>query len=162
MKFKISKGEEMRWPNKCVTCGGNATTSYKAYGSSLAGYEFKLIFHKISYHTVDISYPICLTHKYIVLITRLLYFLSFFSIIFSGIYVSMFIASFIASNSTLIPLRIGLIICAIFLISIITFILSFKLQPVRLKDIGKYFTTVVIRNEQYAQEFALLNGLDPL
>jgi len=31
-----------------------------------------------------------------------------------------------------------------------------------LKDIGKYFTTVVIRNEQYAQEFALLNGLDPL
>jgi hypothetical protein len=141
-----------------VTCGGNATTTHMAYGSSLAGYQFRLIYHKISYRKADISYPICLTHKYIVLITRFVYFLSFISIIISGIYV----LGFIASNSTLIPFRTGLAISAIFLISIITFILSFKFQPVRLKDIGEHFTTVVIRDEQYAQEFALLNGLDPL
>jgi hypothetical protein len=69
---------------------------------------------------------------------------------------------FIATNATDVPLKIGLISCAIFLISIITFIVSFKLQPVCIKDAGKYFTTIVIRNEQYAQEFALLNSLDPL
>jgi hypothetical protein len=56
----------------------------------------------------------------------------------------------------------GLIICAIFLISIITFIVFFNLQPVRLKNTGKYFTITVIRNEQYAQEFARVNSLDPL
>ena len=158
MQFKISRGESMRWPNKCVTCGGNATTSYMAYRSQIAGYKFKLFFHEISLNKEAISYPICQTHKYTIMIIRLLYFMSFVSIIFSGIYVLMFIAS----NSTLIPLKIGLITCAIFLISIITFIVSFKLQPVRLKDAGKYFTTIVIRNEQYAQEFALLNSLDSL
>jgi uncharacterized membrane protein YobD (UPF0266 family) len=77
---------------------------------------------------------------------------------FSGIYVLMFIGT----NTTDVPLKIGLIPCAIFLISIIIFIVSFKLQPIRLKNAGKYFTTIVIRNEQYAQKFALLNSLTPL
>jgi hypothetical protein len=153
MKFEVTRAKLLIWPNKCVTCGGNATTSYTASRNQLAGYEFKFFLHE---YKEAISYPICQTHKYTIMIIRLLYFISFLSIIFSGIFVLGF------TVLTLVPPKMGLIICAIFLISIITFIVFFNLQPVRLKNTGKYFTIIVIRNKQYAQEFARVNSLDPL
>ena len=153
MKFEVTRAKLLIWPNKCVTCGGNATTSYTASRNQLAGYEFKFFLHE---YKEAISYPICQTHKYTIMIIRLLYFISFLSIIFSGIFVLGF------TVLTLVPPKMGLIICAIFLISIITFIVFFNLQPVRLKNTGKYFTIIVIRNKQYAQEFARVNSLGPL
>jgi len=164
MNFKISKGEEMRWPKKCVTCGGNATTSNMAYGSSLAGYKFKLILHEFTHNTVDISYPICIKHKYTVMIIRALYYISGFAMLVFGLLTFVFLVLLIANvpDSYLFNHQEGLKFCFIFLISIIAFIVLWKLQPIRLKNIGEYFITIVIRNEQYAQEFALLNGLDPL
>ena len=160
MKFMIRNADSIRWPNKCVTCGGNAITSYTAYGSSLAGYKFKLISHEISYYKEGISYPICQTHKNIVMVARLLYFISIISTFLFGLYSLLFIISTV-TDSPIIPVSFetGLIFCVIFLISILVFIKVMNLQPVRLKDVGKHFVTIVIRNEQYAREFASLNNL---
>lgn len=151
----------MRWPNKCVTCGGNATTRYTSYGSSLAGYKFWLIYHEIEFDREDIFFPICQKHKYTTMIIRLFYFISFIPMIGFGFVTLLFLGSSLGQSS-IFGLREGVIFCSIFLISFVVFIGCRNLQPVRLKDIGKHFFTIVVRHEQYAKEFALLNGLDPL
>ncbi len=161
MKFRVRTADSIRWPNKCVTCGGTAATSYPAYGSSLARYKFKLVSQEISYYKKGISYPICHTHKNIVMVVRLLYFILFIAMIVFGIICFVFLASSV-EHFSIFGLREGLIFCSIFPISIVAFITFMNLQPGRLKDIGKHFITIVIRSEQYAQEFALLNSLDPI
>jgi len=154
----------MRWPKKCATCGGNATTSYVAYGSSLARYKFKLILHEFTHNTADITYPICIKHKYTLMIIRALYYILGFAMVAFGLWTFIFLVFLISNvpDSYFSNHQEGLKVCFIFLTSIIAFIVLWKLQPIRLKNIGEYFITIVIRNEQYAQEFALLNSLDPL
>jgi hypothetical protein len=41
-------------------------------------------------------------------------------------------------------------------------ILAILLQPVRIRWVRRDFYTMIIRNDDYAREFAMLNGLSPI
>ncbi len=154
-KFTIRTIDTVNWPNKCVTCGEIPTTKYKAYGSALAGYKFKIYGQAVEYFKQGISYPVCLKHKYTTMIIRLIYFASFIAMLFGGLRVFVGIIP-IASDM---PLGVKLSDWFFFAVSIAAFIITIKLHPVRLKDPGIHLFTIVIRNELYAKEFSLLNNL---
>lgn len=155
-KFIVKSDHALKWPNKCVTCGATATTTYKAYGSAFAGLSFKMFYHRIRYWKGHISYPTCLKHKYTTMMIRLLMFISFTAMIIMGIYIFLLLVLPESEISDIPPIEYFIFL---FLISFVIFIASIKWQPLRLKDVGPYFITIVIRNEQYAREFSLLNKL---
>lgn len=161
-KFKVGVHDLLKWPNRCTLCGGNATTSYLASFYTFAGMEFYGSFaQKISYCKHGISYPICTKHRYTPIIIRLFYYISIIALYIFGILTFAFLYP-VWSKDLGFTLQGGIIVCFIFLISIIAFIAFKKLQPVRLKNIGIHFSTIIIRNEEYGKEFALLNNLKVL
>jgi len=73
------------------------------------------------------------------------------------IIINAFAFAFDASMSSEFPALIYIYI--FFFVSIAIFILSIKFQPIKLKDIGEHFFTLIIRNDEYADEFSLINNI---
>lgn len=59
----------------------------------------------------------------------------------------------------LIIFYIGLLLCSLFAVM---FTLTIVLQPVRAKQVRTHSYTMIIRNADYAREFAMLNSLNPM
>ena len=148
-KFTISLGTPLRWPNKCAICEENATTTYTAHGGAFERISYMIILTEIKTKKPGVTYPICLKHKYITMLIRMLYFISFLAMLYSGL-----VALVLYTKGPV----VSSLALAIFLISAITFIASVKWQPVRLR-VGHHSLTLVIRNDQYAREFSLFNNL---
>lgn len=151
-KFRISHSHSVKLPNKCILCGAHPQTEYRIHGSTLSGFSFFVYFSRISYRKMDIPIPVCLKHYFVIMIMRIFLFVSCTAMVVFGIpvFVSLIDQS-IFSYST--------IYFFIFFISFIIFILSLKLQPIKLKDIGEHFFTILIRNNEYADEFSLINKI---
>lgn len=152
-KFRISHSQSIKLPNKCILCGAHPQTEYKIHGSTLSGFSFWIYFSRISYRKMNIPIPVCLKHYFVIMIMRILLFVSCTAMIFFGIPIlfSFFDPSFFSD--------IPAIYFIIFIISLAIFILSLKLQPIKLKDIGQHFFTLFIRNDEYANDFSLINNI---
>jgi hypothetical protein len=148
-KFRVSVHTPLKWPNKCAVCGENATTVYEAHGGLIELACAFTDYPGIKTKVQSISYPICSKHKYTTITIRILYFISFWGMLFSGFVGLIFYKKGLFTFSAL----------AIFLISLIAFIASIKWKPVRLRW-GYHFFTIIIRNDQYAREFALVNNIE--
>jgi hypothetical protein len=46
------------------------------------------------------------------------------------------------------------------LISVITLITALRLLPVRIKNVGEHSFTIILRNENYANEFCATNHIE--
>jgi len=76
--------------------------------------------------------------------------LSFIGIIFSGLF--LFVFAFGINE-----FGISLLLMVLFVAFCLIFILSVYFQPIRLKNVGEHFVTVVIKNNQYANFFSAMN-----
>jgi len=152
-KFRIRHSQSVKLPNKCVFCGAQPQTEYKIHGSTLSSFAFFVYFSRISYNKMNISIPVCLKHYFVIMLMRIFLFFSCTGMIFFGIPT---VLSFF--DPTIFP-NIPATYFIIFFISLIIFITSLKLQPIKLKDIGEHFFILLIRNDKYANEFSLINKI---
>lgn len=60
---KLSIGKKLKWPNRCVSCGGEATDCCTVYGKTYSGYAFKILWHELRYTQIAVTYPVCRRHK---------------------------------------------------------------------------------------------------
>ncbi len=105
MRFRISRVESIRFPNKCIWCGSKPILEYPS------GYHIP--------EQKSIEYPVCKRHYFWSLRMDLAYLVVLFGI--PGV-----------------------------------------LQPERVRGVkGRSFYTLIIRNDDYAREFPMLNGLSP-
>ena len=151
-KFRISHSQSVQLPNKCILCGAHPRTEYKISGSTLSGASFYLLFTGVKYETMSIPAPVCLKHYYVILLMRILLAVSFVVMIPFGI--PLFISVFLHELDGF-PAFMYIIL----FVSIAIFILSLKFQPIKLKNIGEHFFTLIIRNDEYADEFSLINNI---
>ncbi len=139
MKFRISRVEPIRWPNKCVWCGNSPIMRYPLV------------------RKVEVEYPVCRKHFFWSMGIKIAYLLSYVGIVLSLILVNpIFIFLF------LFPAFLMSIGFLILLFSTGLFVLSIVLDPVRIRKVGKDFYTMIIRNGEYARQFAMLNSLNPI
>lgn len=152
-KFRIGHSKSVKLPNKCILCGTQPQTEYKIHGSTLSGLAFFLYFSRISYRKMNIPIPVCLKHYFVIMLMRIFLFVSCTAMIVFGIPI---VFSFV--DPSIFP-NITVTYFVIFFISLIIFSISLKLQPIKLKDIGEHFFTLLIRNDEYANEFSLINKI---
>jgi len=150
-KFKVSIFDSLKWPEKCVVCGGIADTSCTAGGVVDNVIDPKTKVKK--QHFFSISYPICLKHKYTTIMIRILYHVS----LWGTIGLMFFLAYGFAYG---VDTRFLYYLLLLLLTFIIALIASIKLQPVRAKFVGHASVTILIRNDQYAWEFSTLNSYE--
>jgi hypothetical protein len=106
---------------------------------------------------VEVEYPVCRKHFFWSMGIKIGYLVSYVGIVLSLILINpLFIYLFLFST---ILISIGFIIL---LLSTGMFLLSIVLDPVRIRKVRKDFYTMIIRNEEYAREFAMLNSLNPI
>jgi hypothetical protein len=152
MKFRIGRWEYIHWPDKCVCCGDKPILKYPAVGK---GYLVRK--HKTSsvdaYESeqVVVEYPVCRKHyfwslgmdiAYLVALCGIAYFLLGYVTALSFGYLSIEM----------------LLLLPLFAVVILVIVL----QPVRVRGARRAFYTVIIRNDDYAMEFAMLNNLSSL
>ncbi len=152
MKFRISRGKSINWPNKCVCCGNKPITKYTAVGRGYLVPRVR-IFEPDEFYSerVAVKYPVCKKHYNSCLGMQIACFGSI-----AGISLNFIIST--------IPMLFGVfqgIIVLLYLIFSAMFIFSKVLRPVRLRWVRRDFYTMIIRNDDYAKEFAMLNGLSP-
>jgi hypothetical protein len=101
---------------------------------------------------MGLPYPVCQKHKYWAITVRTIYFLSLLGILVGGyIFLDMLLG--MPTSFRILRFLIG------YLFIVLIFIQSIRLHPVRLKEFGEYCYTFLIRNEDYAREFAFINDL---
>jgi len=136
MRFRISRAEPIGWPNKCIWCGDKPILEYPS-GYQIPGQK-------------KIEYPVCKKHYFWALGMDFAYFVLFYGIVFLLLgYVTAFVFGFFSIEMLLLLPIFALLIWVI------------VLQPVRVRGARKNFYTLIIRNDDYAREFAMLNGLSP-
>ncbi len=152
MKFRISREKTINWPNKCVCCGDKSTTRYTAVGRGYFVPRFQLFgIDEFYFERVAVKYPVCRKHYNSCLGMQIACFGSI-----AGITLNFIIST--------IPMLFGVfegINVLLYLIFSAMFIFSKVLRPVRLRWVRRDFYTMIIRNDDYANEFAMLNGLSP-
>ena len=159
MKFRIGRKQTLKWPNKCVCCGDRAIMRYPAVGKGI------LVPRYISFsldepeqhkrEKVVVEYPVCRKHYFWSLKINIA-----FLVFFGGMVFSLFRFLFLLQFDTLgIYILRGLLLPLLF---VVMSILAIVLQPVRIRWVRRDFYTLIIRNRDYAREFALLNNLAPV
>lgn len=136
MIFSISRAKPIVWPNKCVWCGREPSTSYTIHGIGIIGDE-RIIAEWSKLEIAKVKYPVCQRHWWWSIGLRAVGFVSFSGVVFSWI---------------IHPILLG--------ISAAMFVLAVRLHPVRIKRVTDRFYKMLIRKDDYGKEFALLNGLD--
>lgn len=152
-KFRIRHSESVKLPNKCILCGAQPQTEYKIHGSTFSGAAFFIYSSRISYSKMNIPIPVCSKHYFVIMLMRIFLFVSFTGMIVFGIPT---VLSFL--DPTIFQ-EMPVVFYFIFFVSLIIFIISMKLQPIKIKDIGEHFFTLLIENDEYANEFSLINKI---
>jgi hypothetical protein len=99
---------------------------------------------------IVVEYPVCREHYFWSLGIQMAYLVSAVGLVLPSI---MFVGALLFGFITIYWLLV--------LIFVAMLILSNLLQPVRVKWVRKDSYMLIIRNEQYASEFSMLNGLSP-
>jgi len=102
---------------------------------------------------MELTYPVCQKHKYWAITVRTIYFLSLLGILFG---VGIIFLDMLSGMPTFFGI---LRFLNWYLFIVLIFIQSIRLHPVRLKEFGEHCYTFLIRNEDYAREFAFINDL---
>jgi hypothetical protein len=103
---------------------------------------------------VVVEYPLCEKHYFWSLGINVVYL-----ILFGGMFFYLFWFLFTLQFDTrYIYILRGLLF---YLSFVVMLILAIVLQPVRIRWVRRDFYTMIIRNGDYAREFAMLNGLSP-
>ena len=135
MKFKINRAEPISWPNKCVWCGGKPTMRYEDSAKGLIGGGLGFL----KYAKVTIDYPACRKHGLWLSILQTVYSISLIGVVL-GLAIHYTVSIFCGA----------------------VFLWNLLLRPINIRKVSQYSYTLVIRNDDYGREFALLNSLDPL
>lgn len=148
--IRISTNAPYQWPSKCVICkkDTNVKNSLKFYIT--AGFSYYLIWATYKYTVHHIDYPVCQKHKILIKMAYFFYCLSIGGIFLSGIFIAYFYL-------------IGELNIYIILLPIILFAIAMVFRnyaPIRLKNPKPDFTTLIIKDDQYAREFSMINGLE--
>lgn len=136
MTFTIRREKNISWPNKCVWCGNNPIMRYPLV------------------RKVEVEYPVCRKHFFWSMGIKIGYLVSYVGIVLSLILINPLLMVFLP----VVFMPVGFLIL---LLSTGVFLLSIVLDPVRIRKVRKDFCTMIIRNEEYAREFAILNSLNP-
>ena len=137
MRFRISRVEPISWPNKCIWCGDKPILEYPS------GYHIP--------EQKKIEYPVCKNHYFWSLGMDFAYLVLFYGIVFLLLgYATAFVFGFFSIEM--------LLLLPIFALLILVIVL----QPVRVRGARKAFYTMIIRNDDYAREFGMLNNLAPV
>ena len=137
MRFRISRVEPISWPNKCIWCGDKPILEYPS------GYQIP--------EQKKIEYPVCKKHYFWSLGMDFAYLVLFYGIVFLLLgYATAFVFGFFSIEMLLLLPVFALLILVI------------VLQPVRVRGARKAFYTMIIRNDDYAREFGMLNNLAPV
>ena len=91
------------------------------------------------YAKVEIEYPVCRKHGLWLSILQIAYPISLCGVVL-GLMIHYILSLFFGA----------------------VFLWNLRLRLVSIRKVTKHFYTLIIRNEDYAKEFALLNSLDPL
>ena len=152
-KFKIDNKQTIILPNKCIICGKFPVTGYKVSGRGVTGGKF--LYAPIKYNKIELNVRTCLKHYRLIMLMRILSVISFISAV-------VFAAPIVLYSLDLIVARINLIDTCYILscFSLIIFIISTLIfRPVRIKKVSKKKYTLSIRNDEYANDFSLVNSI---
>lgn len=148
----------IQWPNKCVCCGDRAIVKCSAVGKGFGSW-YTLFgvneYEEYRRERVVVEYSVCRKHFFwsLGINVACLFF-------YGGMFFSFCYLLFILTFDTLgIYILRGLILPSSFAIVLV---LAIILQPVRIRWVRKDSYTMMIRNEDYAREFAMLNNLSPI
>ena len=152
MKFKISREKKLSWPNKCVCCGGNPIMRYPVVGKGYSGSRYSLVGDReYKSEKIVVEYPVCRQHFFWSLGIQTAYLVLVVPIALSSImFVGALLFGFIS------------IYWVVSLIFVAMLILSNLLQPLRVKRVRRNSYIMIIRNEEYAREFSMLNSINPI
>ena len=141
-KLKIPVNMSIQWPSKCVVCNVQTGSTGSISKRKIVGSKFLFVAVTAEYITRKIEYPICLKHKIARIVAKV--FLSFILSVFFG-------------TGSLITYDCKFIL--IFLVSIITLVICFKYNPIKIREVDPDYLTVIIKNDEYARELSMLNRL---
>jgi hypothetical protein len=147
-KLTLRTNDSYSWPMKCVVCEKETSVLSNVYGSSPSG--LSAFGTRLSHRRQGLKIPLCQRHKTFSSSLHALYLISSVAMIFVG---GIAIGS-LASGS-----KLELWVLPALLISVITLITALNLLPVRIKNIGEHSFTIVLRNENYANEFCTTNDI---
>ena len=139
MKFRVSRVEPIRWPDKCAWCGGKPTMKYEISGRGLIGGKFRLFSATMEYGKVEAEYPVCQKH----------------GLWLTGIHTAHLVSFLGMVLGWIVHYWLSLVLGGVFF-------WTGRLNLISIRGVTAHFYTMVIRNDDYAREFALLNNLDPL
>jgi hypothetical protein len=149
-KLKVSANITLSFPTKCIICGEITDGLYYTYQIQIKKLSWYVIFFNVSYSTKRIFYPICIKHKILTMMFTHLYWMTFLTS--TGL--------FLATISLyLLDKRIDYIMVLFFIGSILLLLISFFYRPLRIENLGDYYMTLVFKNNEYANEFALKNDI---
>lgn len=152
MKFRISKWEHINWPDKCVCCGNKPILKYPAVGKGyLVRGHRKYSSDTYESEQVEVEYQVCRKHYYWSLGMDIAYLVVLCGI---GFLLLVYVTALLFGNFS-VEMLLLLPIFAVLIWVIV-------LQPVRVRGARSNFYTVIIRNDDYGREFAMLNGLSPI
>jgi hypothetical protein len=150
IKVKLLPNALIVWPNKCVQCGCPATRKDTTHKERYRGKGFYLFFFTYTQEIYKISYPVCFKHLVYAKFCRFLFWLLLFPVIVMGLVT--FLPYFLDSK-----FEFGLVIY--FIVFSVIFLLSIKLQPLRITKANEDGIVLDFRNEKIAKEFSLANKL---
>ncbi len=156
-KFKFLLATPIKWPDRCAACNKNPV-EYKGlckrvfrnnpYWGDLLGlltirYPIKIV----------TSVPLCRHHSFQMDCMQILSFCSFVSmLLFAVLTFAKFFYQEVQSSYFH-----AIVYLFISIVSLVIYIYSLIRKPVRLKEVGDIFFTIVIKDKDYAKEFASIN-----
>jgi hypothetical protein len=149
LKVNFHPTLKITWPNKCVHCGGSPDETDTVYKSRYRGTGYYILFFTYNQQRFSVSYPICHKHKLLAKLCRFLYWFLLIPVFILGFGVIMNFGSDYNNNKIVIY----------FIFALAIFILSIKLQPLRITSAGEHGITLNFKNENIANDFAVNNHL---
>lgn len=130
--------EPISWPNMCVWCLSVPTMTYKVKGGGFLRTPWRK-------SRIEVECPICREHYFWLRGIEITFF------VLAGIWVIFGLFWKFHQFSEWIYLLLSLVVAFI----------KYLIEPVRISEERGWYS-IMIRNERYAREFALLNNLSPV
>ena len=166
LKF-IIQNAAISWPNKCVFCGGQATTQATARCSIVTDVGYYILFVQTKHRILSLKYPVCSKHKIIASIAGSLSKRSILNllvgVIWAFIVIPLAIMCVLYTYDNLLRgqyfqgLVTSLILFFIVGIGPLFYIIIFFLTPVKINSVTDNVISLSISNNDYANDFELLN-----
>jgi hypothetical protein len=159
-KFKFLLAAPVKWPDRCAVCNKNPDEYNDLCGRALIstfwGPDVLMFFTLLSIRypiKVVISVPMCRRHFFQM---NCIKFLPFCFLVAMLLFAILTFAQFFDQKVQSSYFH-ALIYFFISIVSLVIYILSLRRQPIKLKEVGDIFYTIVIKDKDYAKEFALIN-----